>query len=85
MSLPGSGCCCGIIVGIFFSILLAVVGTIAVFCWFNPEARDNGISVIEKTWDKVKSAGDELIGTVPKVEVPKVEMPKISAPAIKLK
>ena len=85
MSFPGSGCCCGIIVGVFFSILLAVVGTIAVFCWFNPEARSNGISVIEKAWSEIKSTGDKLIGTVPEVEVPKVEVPKISVPAIKLK
>ena len=80
MKLPCSGCCCGIIVGFFFSILLAAVGTIAVFCWFNPEARKSGISVVEKTWNEIKEKGDELISKVPKVKVP-----EISAPEIKLK
>lgn len=77
MKLPGSGCCCGVIVGLFFSILLVVVGTIAVFCWFNPEARKSGISVIEKTWNEIKDMGDDFVGKFPKVKVPEVSVPEI--------
>ena len=82
MGMSGSGCCCGIIVGIFFSILLALVGTIAVFCWYNPEIRQSGVSAIEKTWTEVKEMGDRIVGTVPKVKIPKVEMPKMEMPKI---
>ena len=79
MSLPGSGCCCGIIAGMFLSVLLAVTGTVAVYCWMNPEARRSGVSAIEKVWDSVKSGGDKLIR-----EVKDVKPPQMSEPVVKI-
>ena len=64
MSLPGSGCCCGVIVGMVLAVLLAVTGTVAVYCWMNPEARRAGVSTVEKTWDSIKRFGDDMIGQV---------------------
>ncbi|MBR7104555.1 MAG: hypothetical protein IKC65_06405 [Lentisphaeria bacterium] len=77
MSLPGSGCCCGIVAGIVVSIITAVIGTIAVYCWFNPEARKSGVAVVEKQWESFKDFGDEVIDNVKEKEPPRIPEPKI--------
>lgn len=80
MSLPGSGCCCGIIAGMFLAVLIAVVGTIAVYCWLKPEARKSGISSVERVWNNVKSGGDKLI-----MQAKDVKTPQIPEPELKIK
>lgn len=80
MSLPGSGCCCGMIVGIVLTVLIAVTGTIAVYCWLNPEARKSGISSVENVWKNIKSGGDKLI-----LQAKDVETPQIPEPELKIK
>ena len=79
MSLPGSGCCCGIIVGMFFAVLLAVTGTVAVYCWMNPEARRSGVSSVEKAWTEFKAYGDKWIVRAKDTDA------KIPEPEIKIK
>ena len=61
MGLPGAGCCCGIIVGMVLAVLLSCAAAFGIYCYFNPEARESTVNVIEKKWDKVKSGGDEMI------------------------
>lgn len=80
MGLPGSGCCCGIIVGMVFAVLIAAVGTIAVYCWVNPEARKSGMSSVERIWQNVKAGGDKLI-----LQAKDIETPKIPEPELKIK
>ncbi|MBQ9502997.1 MAG: hypothetical protein IJU70_12645 [Lentisphaeria bacterium] len=77
MSLPGSGCCCGIIVGIVLALLMAAGGTIAVYCWRNPEARRSGISALEGSWKKFKDFGDGIVYGVREIEPPVPPEPKI--------
>ncbi len=80
MSLPGSGCCCGIIVGIVLTVFVAVIGTIAVYCWINPEARKSGMSSVENVWKNVKSGGDKLI-----LQAKGEGTPQIPEPELKIK
>ena len=80
MSLPGSGCCCGVIVGMVLAVLIAGVGTIAVYCWINPEARKSGMSSIERVWSNVKAGGDKLI-----LQAKDVKTPQIPEPDLKIK
>lgn len=61
MGLPGAGCCCGVIVGMILAVLLSCAAAFGIYCYFNPEARETTVVVIEKKWDKVKSGGDEII------------------------
>ena len=61
MGLPGAGCCCGIIVGMALAVLLSCAAAFGIYCYFNPEARETTVVVIEKKWEKVKSGGDEII------------------------
>ena len=77
MSLPGSGCCCGIIVGIVLVLLAAAGGTVAIYCWKNPEARKSGITALEGGWQKVKDFGDGIVYGVRDAELPPPPEPKI--------
>ena len=77
MSLPGSGCCCGVIVGMVLAVLLAVAGTVAVYCWINPDARKSGVSTVEKSWNSFKDFGDDLIAKARKAPVPEIPKPEI--------
>ena len=79
MSLPGSGCCCGVIVGTVLSLLIAGIGTIAVYCWFNPDARKSAIQTVEKQWSKVKDFGDDVVD-----EIKDIDTPRSSEPIIKV-
>ena len=75
MSLPGSGCCCGIIAGIFLSVVAAGAIALAVFLWQKPEAKESGIAKIEKKWDDFKRGGDEIIDKVKDTKgIPKPEI-----------
>ena len=72
MSLPGSGCCCGIIAGLSLSLCLGVVGTVAFYFWKNPEARQNTVNMIEKNWDNLKTLtdlGGKLVESAKEVEI----------------
>jgi hypothetical protein len=62
------------------AVLVAVVGTIAVYCWMNPEARKSGISSVERVWNSVKSGGDKLI-----LQAKDVTSPQIPEPELKIK
>lgn len=77
MSLPGSGCCCGLIAGIILTLLVAVTGTVAVYCWLNPEARKSGVSAVEKGWQDFKDFGDDLISGAKDAEIPPPPEPKL--------
>lgn len=77
MGLPGSGCCCGIAAGIILSVVAAIIGTVAVYCWFHPEARKTGVSVVEKQWDSFKEFGDDVIDSAKGAETPRIPEPEI--------
>ena len=77
MSLPGSGCCCGVVAGIILSLVTAVLGTVVVYCWFHPEAKKAGVAVVEKQWDHFKDFGDGVIEGVKDADPPKIPEPKI--------
>ena len=74
----------GMIVGFALTMAILVAAAFGVYCYFNPETRNEGINVVEKHWYRIKSEGDELIDQsraagVPAPE-PQVE-PPVSAPA----
>ena len=70
MSLPGSGCCCGVIVGIVFSLIMSVLATVGIYCWVNPEARQRGMEAVAEGWDDFKDFGDSIIKKTNKAELP---------------
>ena len=76
MSLPGSGCCCGIIVGIVLVLLAAAGGTVAIYCWKNPEARKSGITALEGLFH-AKGVKCFLVYGVRDAELPPPPEPKI--------
>ena len=53
MKVPGLGCCCGVIVGIVLTVFILCAAAFGVYCYFNPEARNSAVNVVEKKWDKV--------------------------------
>lgn len=58
----GTGSCClGLIVGFIAAIVVAVAATFGVYCYFNPEARNESVDVVESKWEKIKVGGDEII------------------------
>ena len=77
MRLPGSGCCCGVIVGTVLSLFIAGAGTVAVYCWLNPEARKSAIRMIEKQWSNVKDFGDDVVDEIKDIDVPRSSEPII--------
>ena len=80
MSLPGSGCCCGVIVGLVLAVVLAAVGTLAFYYWKNPEACKESVASVEKAWKNIKAAGDSVIEWAKETDVPEVSVPKVSVP-----
>ena len=77
MKIPGLGCCCGVIVGIILTVLICCAAAFGVYCWFNPEARNSAVGVVEKKWDKVKDGGDELIDKAKNLPPPEPKMPEV--------
>lgn len=61
MKIPGLGCCCGVIVGIVLTVFICCAAAFGLYCWFNPNARNKAVVVVENKWDKVKDEGDNLI------------------------
>ena len=77
MKIPGLGCCCGVIVGIVLSILILCAAAFGVYCYFNPEARNSAVVVVEKKWDQVKNEGEELIEKAKKTPPPEPTVKEI--------
>ena len=69
MSLGSIGCCCGIIAGFVVSTFVAVAVGIGVYFYVNPEAKDNCLKTIEKSWDSIKSNSEEIIDDITKNNV----------------
>ena len=61
MALPGSGCCCGIFAGMILSLLASAACALAIYLWYNPEKKEEGVVKIEEKWDDFKDGGDKLI------------------------
>lgn len=61
MSCNSCGCCLGIVFGFLFALAVLVAAAFGIYCYFNPEARNTGIDVVEVQWGKIKNGGDELI------------------------
>ena len=61
MSCSSCGCCLGVVFGFFLALLILVAAGFGVYCYFNPEARNSSIHVVEHQWIRIKSGGDELI------------------------
>ena len=76
MSLPGSGCCCGVIIGMVLAVVLAAAGTVAFYYWKNPGARQESVVSVEKTWENIKGAGDNAIKWAKETDVPNVSVPE---------
>lgn len=73
MSSSSSGCCCGIIIGVFLTLFIAVTGTVAVYCWINPEARKASTAAAAKYWQEFKNFGDTLINSAQTSNAPPAE------------
>jgi hypothetical protein len=76
MSLPGSGCCCGVIVGFILAVVLAVTGTVVIYYWMNPAALKESAVTVEKVWNDVKKAGDSVVDWAKEAEVPEISAQK---------
>ena len=61
MSCNSCGCCLGVIFGFVLALVILVAAGFGIYCYFNPEARNSSINVVENQWIKIKSGGDELI------------------------
>ena len=55
------GCCLGMIFGFILALAILVAACFGVYCYFNPDARNSSIDVVETQWGKIKSGGDEII------------------------
>ena len=73
------GCCCGIVVGFLLALVLMAAAGFGIYCYFTPEARDQGRAVLEVKWNEIKSGGDQLVekvggddGSMPKIAEPEV-------------
>lgn len=55
----GLGCCCGLLAGCFTAILLVAAICFGLYVYFNPTAREEGLSAAESAWSQVKSGVDD--------------------------
>lgn len=61
MSCNSCGCCLGVIFGFVLALLILVAAGFGIYCYFNPEARNSSINVVENQWIRIKTGGDGLI------------------------
>ncbi len=79
MSCGSIGCCCGIIVGFILALLLSAAAAFGIYCYFTPEAREQGRAVLVMKWSEFKDSGDQLVEKVGRSEevVPVAEEPEV--------
>ena len=63
--------------GIGGSLLIAGAGTVAIYCWLNPDARKSAIRIVEKQWSNVKDFGDDVVDEIKDIDVPRSSEPII--------
>ena len=61
MACGSISCCAGLIAGFIAAIAVAAAAVFGVFCYFDPEARNESVEVVEEQWEKVKEGGDNLL------------------------
>ena len=61
MSCNSCGCCLGVIFGFILGLTILIAAGFGIYCYFNPEARNSSINIVENQWIKIKSGGDDLI------------------------
>lgn len=64
MSLSSIGCCCGLIVGFIVSTIIAIVVGVGIYFYLSPEAKNNSVKTIEKSWDNFKSASEDFFDDI---------------------
>ena len=79
MSCGSVGCCCGIIVGFVLALVLSAAAAFGIYCYFTPEAREQGKTVLVNTWNDFKTGGDQLVEKVNREDAPAsvVEEPEV--------
>ncbi len=63
-----TGCCCGVIVGCVLAVILLGLAAMGLYFYFNPEARQQGVSAAESAWGQVKTGVDSGIEKVKQEE-----------------
>jgi len=61
MACGSVSCCAGLIAGFIAAVAVAAAAVFGVYCYFDPEARNESVDIVEKKWEMVKDGGDELI------------------------
>ena len=61
MSCRSCGCCLGMIFVLVLSVGILIAAAFGIYCYFNPDARNTSIDVVETQWVKIKTEGDDLI------------------------
>lgn len=57
-------CCCGLITGFILALLCAGGVYYYFYCQQHPEAPEESMAQVERSWEKTKNAGDRVISTV---------------------
>lgn len=82
MSCNSCGCCLGVIFGFVLALAILVAASFGIYCYFNPDARNSSINVVESQWIKIKSGGDELIVQSRNVGAPAPEPRPVPEPRV---
>lgn len=57
-------CCCGMLVGFVLAAVCGAAIYYYCYCKEHPGAAEEGMTKVEKSWEKTKNAGDKVIYTV---------------------
>lgn len=57
-------CCCGIFTGFILALLCVAAVWYYFYCRENPDAPEKSMVQVEKTWEKTKDTGDQVINFV---------------------
>jgi hypothetical protein len=68
------------LLGFVLVLLVTAAAVFGIYCYFNPEARNESVAIVDVQWQKVKNSGDELIDKARTAE-PAVSSKSISVSA----